>query len=67
MNGHTYCGPERITIKEAELMMSKLLPSDVASLKKVSKITPDYEMYAELFLLMINQPPLKRNLPDGTT
>lgn len=46
--------------------MSKLSASDVASLKKVSKITPDYEFYAELFLLIINQPPYKRNLPDGT-
>jgi|LauGreDrversion4_2_1035121.scaffolds.fasta_scaffold434602_3 hypothetical protein len=34
--------------------MSKLSQSDVASLKKVSKITPDYETYAEVFLLMIN-------------
>ena len=48
-------------------MMSKLSQSDVASLKKVSKITPDYETYAEVFLLMINQPPIKRTLPDGTS
>jgi hypothetical protein len=48
-------------------MMNKLSNSDVASLRKVSKITPDYEFYSELFLSIINQPPYKRNLPDGTT
>lgn len=48
-------------------MMNKLSHSDVASLRKVSKITPDYEFYSELFLTIINQPPYKRTLPDGTT
>jgi len=45
--------------------MSKLSSSDVASLKKVSKVTAEYEFYSELFLTLINQPPLKRSTPDG--
>ena len=49
-----YQGPARVSIKEAEYMMGRLSTSDVASLKKVSKVTPDYEFYSQLFLTLIN-------------
>ena len=55
-----YYGPLRIALQEAEAMMSVIKSSDIASLKKVARITPDYEFYSELILALFELGPVKK-------
>lgn len=62
-----FYGPLRITITEAENMMKLVKSSDIASLKKVAKVTPEYEFYSELILTCLDMGPMKKINPDGTS
>ncbi len=60
-----FYGPLRITLEEAEGMMSLIKSSDVASLKKVAKSTPEYEFYSELIITLLDLGPVKKINPNG--
>ncbi len=62
-----FYGPLRITIEEAEDMMSHIKSSDIACLKKVAKITPEYEFYSELILTCFDIGPIKKINPNGVS
>jgi formylmethanofuran dehydrogenase subunit B len=48
-------------------MINKLNNADIASLKKVIKVTPDYEFFSELFLALIGNAPDKTINASGVT
>jgi len=60
-----FYGPLRITLEEAEGMMSLIKSSDIASLKKVAKSTPEYEFYSELIIALLDLGPVKKISPNG--
>ena len=62
----TFIGPPpRITLHESESLLSLLKTSDIASLKKVARPTPDYEFYSQLILALFDLGPQKKITPDG--